>query len=116
LPWQGNLQLAWDRAEWSVQWSARYFDSYCLLTSCAEGPVTLSQASTSVPSQLYHDLSVRYRFAAADNTLLDNTEIRVGATNVFNKKPPIDLGSLAFYSTYGDPRLASYSISLRKAF
>jgi iron complex outermembrane receptor protein len=50
--------------------------------------------------------------------LLDNAEIQLGIKNVFNKKPPLDLGNspLNFYSTLGDPRLASYYLSLKKYF
>jgi outer membrane receptor protein involved in Fe transport len=40
--------------------------------------------------------------------------------NVFNKEPPLDVVALGTessgYSTYGDPRLANYSLSIRKSF
>jgi iron complex outermembrane recepter protein len=117
LPWQGNLELGWDRGSWSAQWVSRYFDSYCLLSACAEGPSTLSQGSTSVPSQLYHDVSVRYRFAQGMlGSLLDDTDVRFGVTNIFDRKPPVDFSTAVPYSTYGDPRLASYYLTVRKSF
>jgi iron complex outermembrane recepter protein len=117
LPWQGNLELGWDRGPWSAQWVSRYFDSYCLLSGCTEGPATLSQGSTTVPSQLYHDVSVRYRFAQGMlGSLLDDTDVSLGATNIFDRKPPVDLSTGVPYSTYGDPRLASYYLTVRKSF
>jgi outer membrane receptor protein involved in Fe transport len=45
-------------------------------------------------------------------------EVRVGVTNVFNKEPPYDafFSGGFYYSPYGDPRLRTYNVSLRKSF
>lgn len=117
LKWQANGSVQWEKNEWTVRWMARYFDSYCILENCASGPITASQGSTHVSSQNYHDLSVLYRIAAEHpSALLADTEIRFGVRNIFNTRPPVDVVNPPYYSTYGDPRLSSYFLSLRKSF
>lgn len=117
LPWQANASVEWRRREWTVLWSARYFDSYCLLTNCATGPLTVSQGSIDVPSQTYHDLSITYQFPDSTSlALLANTTVRLGFRNILNEKPPVDVSRIALYSTYGDPNLATYRLSVTKHF
>jgi outer membrane receptor protein involved in Fe transport len=50
--------------------------------------------------------------------LLTNTEWQLGIRNLFNTKPPLDVSNASggYYSGFGDPRLASYYLSLKKAF
>jgi len=68
-----------------------------------------------VPSQTYHDVVGKYRFGPS-SSWLDGTEVQAGVKNVFNTRPPFDASFADFYSPYGDPRLASYYVSLKKAF
>jgi outer membrane receptor protein involved in Fe transport len=42
--------------------------------------------------------------------------VQVGVKNVFNTKPPYDVATSIGYSAYGDLRLASYWLSLKKEF
>jgi len=81
---------------------------------------------------MYHDLVLGYHFAEArtpggtapgmsGGALLDGLELQLGVRNVFNKRPPHDLNPVSrsytlSYSAFGDPRLASYWLSVRKAF
>jgi len=63
-----------------------------------------------VPSQTYHDVYGGYSF-------LSSVEVQAGVKNVFNKRPPFDANMTAlYYSPFGDPRLATYYVSIRKAF
>jgi hypothetical protein len=39
-----------------------------------------------------------------------------GGTRAFNKLPPFDANTFYYYSTYGDPRLRGYWLTVRKAF
>jgi outer membrane receptor protein involved in Fe transport len=80
-----------------------------------------------VPSQHYHDVFVGYRFGPtagqgrgawqAAERLVRNTDIRLGVKNVFNTKPPFDTtNSYLYYSGFGDPRLASYYVTVKRSF
>lgn len=68
-----------------------------------------------MPHQVYHDINAGYEFAQSAGWLAD-TEIQLGARNVFNKSPPFDASSFPYYSVFGDPRLASYYLTLKKGF
>ncbi|WP_162313953.1 TonB-dependent receptor [Pseudoxanthomonas yeongjuensis] len=122
LEYKANAGLVWNRRGWTVGWNSRYFDSYKIYgptssaTTIANNIVT--QGTWHVPSQVYHDAFATYRFGGAGSAslgekLFKGSEITFGIRNVFNKQPPRDLQS---YSTYGDPRLASYYLSFKKSF
>lgn len=116
--WRANATVTWDYREWSAAWTTRYFSSYWLN---AAHDIVLNQGSASVPSQVYHDLYLSYRFDRQSTTraasLLAGLELDLGINNVFHRSPPPDVTSLdRFYSPLGDPRLSRYILSLRKAF
>ena len=123
LEWRGNVGANWMIGPWRLAWNMQYFDSYLLHTSDALQPtidfVTSLQGGTPrVSSQTYHDLAVRYRWADNGPSLLSDTELSLSVRNVFDKSPPTIGGipETGGYSTYGDPRLRSFSITLRKSF
>ncbi|MFM7749411.1 MAG: hypothetical protein ACKPB0_03220 [Opitutaceae bacterium] len=83
------------------------------------------QGADHIPSQQYHDVFVARRFpqvtardAAWWQRVLSRSELQVGVQNVLNKVPPFD----AYYSPnylisrYGDARLATYTLTVRKNF
>lgn len=126
LKWRGNLGLDWNKGAWTVRWNMQFYDSYRVYTETSTptqiAAAVLTQGAERIPSQIYHDLSVSYRFARTSSGLLrlfDNSEISLGLQNLFDKSPPIvaatSAGSLG-YSAYGDPRLRRFSVSLRKTF
>ena len=65
--------------------------------------------------QNYTDISGRYIFEYGP---LAGTQVSVGVRNVFNQTPPvIATGALVGgYSTFADPRLRTYSVSIRRSF
>jgi hypothetical protein len=71
-----------------------------------------------VPSQIYTDAYLTYDFDDTDRaTWLANTQLTLSVHNVFDEDPPaiattFDRG----YSTFGDPRLRRFMITLRKHF
>ena len=73
-------------------------------------------------AQSYHDFFVSYTFGPRDETsrwrhLLSGTQVRVGVKNAFNTEPPFDASNTAnYYSGFGDPRLANYTLSLTHRF
>ena len=114
-----NAGVDWQRGPWTVALNTQFYDEYRVFRSfdSASGQEVLSQmqGSSTVPSQTYTDLSGRYVF---ENGWLAGTQISVGVRNVFNQEPPLvaTVGSFGGYSTFGDPRLRTYSVSIRKSF
>lgn len=140
--YKSNAVLAWDWHHWSAAWTASYISDY-RVTFSPGGPsaaqsaaaglalnttYTLAQGGDTIPSQSYHDLLVGYTFGQQSDrigklrktfsTLCNGLTVQFGVRNVFNKIPPMD----AFYSSnyyespYGDMRLRSYWLSVKKAF
>ncbi|MBL8267708.1 hypothetical protein, partial [Steroidobacter sp.] len=74
-----------------------------------------------VKSQIYHDVFGKVRFESDTGSMLgrvlDGLEVQAGIRNVFNKSPPYDtVNGYQFYSWLGDPRLATYYITLKQSF
>jgi iron complex outermembrane receptor protein len=119
LKFKANAGATWTQRQWILGWSMRYFDSYWVNAAHA---FDMNQGSDHVPSQIYHDVFATYRFNSGVNSgsrsdqWLSGTEITFGVKNLFNKKPPFDVNEQFYYSTLGDPRLASYWISVKKGF
>lgn len=123
LKFKANASLAWDFQPWSAGWSSYYYGSYDQY-AVGNDLYVLAQGSGTVPSQIYHDLFVGYRFPGVDQAqgrsanVLSDVSIRLGVKNVFDEKPPFDAfySMTAYYSPFGDPRMRSYSLSISKAF
>ncbi len=123
LKWRGNFGFVWDRGPLSLAWNAQHYDEYRVSRAGALPALdTLNQGSASIPSQIYHDLIATWRIGETGGGfggLFSDSSISVGIQNLFNESPPI-LASIstvaAGYSTYGDPRLRRYSVTLRKSF
>lgn len=126
LKWKANAGLTWSRNGLTLGWAAQFYDSYL-----AAFPGDASRAwqirsqgnGGRVPSQVFHDVSASYSFDSAGwsgfaGNVAEGLEILGGVKNVFNTKPAfyVDYNQGLIYSPYGDPRLAVYYLSLRKAF
>lgn len=129
LKWRGNAGVTWSRGPLSVGWVARYYSSVYLDTRNVLGNARIIAGQGNngrVDSQLYHDVFATYRFGAASvgtglreraSRWLSRTEVQAGVRNIFNTWPPFDATNLSrYYFSVGDPRLASYYVSLKKAF
>ena len=139
--YKANATLSWEWHNWSASWSALYFGSYKQY-GAAGGPDSLQynggaddtyylvpQGGDTIPAQVYHDLFVGYAFGKqhaktgsklgkAGAAILDGLTVQVGVRNVFDKVPPLDVYYAGnFYeSPYGDMRMRSYWITVKKAF
>lgn len=115
LKWRGNAGLVWKRGGWTAGWTAQYYGSYIVSTTPT---IVLNQGDRRVASQVYHDLYGSYRFDAREGaSLLHGVQIQFGVKNVFDKAPPFDASNTyAYYSYFGDPSLARYSLAIRKSF
>ena len=112
VKWAGNANATYERGQWSAAWTVRHVGSYFFT---AARNVMATSGSATAPSQTYHDLSLAYDFRNAASSLLANMQVRLNVNNVFNREPPF-VGFSPYYSGAGDPRLATYTLSARKAF
>lgn len=125
LKLKANANLTWELGPWLAGWTAHYYGSYPQVGALGD-PTTsdrtyvLAQGSASVPSQLYHDAFVGYRCGndMTKSVFVRNLEIQVGIKNVFNEAPPLDAfyNSSYYYSPFGDPRLRSFWLALKKHY
>lgn len=126
LQWRGNGGLNWKKGNLSLGWNMQYYDTYLtysrLLPASSTALSILNQGSSKIPEQIYHDVQVRYDWGAKPDgwqRYLANTQLTLGVQNVFNTLPPAiattSVGN-GGYSPFGDPRLARYTVNLRKRF
>lgn len=119
LRWGANAALTWDYRDWSLGWQTQYFDKYWLRP---DRQVDSFQASATVPSQIYHDVFLRYGSENGEQggvwgaALLKGLSVQIGVQNVMNTRPPIVASHANGYSGIADPRRARYYISLQKNF
>jgi outer membrane receptor protein involved in Fe transport len=125
LKFKANFGLTWDHGPWNLGWTGRYFDSYLVINpavaSTQNGPALITQGNGGrVSSQIYHDVFAAYRLRGDampfGSQFLSGAEVRLGIQNVFNTEPPVDTRTSIGYSSFADPRLASYFLSLKATF
>jgi iron complex outermembrane recepter protein len=113
----GDGGVNWNRGAWSAGWSTRFYGDY-RVSSVYEK----AQGSPYVNRQVYHDVYLGYAFHARRSAAwwarsLSGSSIQIGAKNVFNTAPAYDASQIStFYSYYGDIRMGSYYISVKKEF
>lgn len=106
LKWRGSGSVNWTKGGLTLGWQSRFFDKYRL----RETGQPAGQGSPFVASQLFHDASVSYRFDFG-------ATVRAGVNNVFNKWPAFDADAFPlYYSSYADPRLRNFYLSVSKTF
>ena len=117
LEWRFNMGMKWRYGAWSAGWATRYLSSYLVADPAlpASTVTFLNQGGSRVPSQLYHDAQVSYDIPFAKSWLA-GAQVQLAINNILNDKPPLDVLAPHYYSSFGDPRLASYSLSLRMSF
>ncbi|MBL8265103.1 TonB-dependent receptor [Steroidobacter sp.] len=127
LKLRGNVGVEWSTAGWALGWNTRYLSSYYVAdpTSTASENIFLAQGNDGrVPSQIYHDVFAKYGFSAGGSNkrgfvsgLLNGLQVQAGVRNLFNTSPPYDVSSrYYYYSGLGDPRLATYYLTIRQSF
>jgi iron complex outermembrane receptor protein len=128
LKFRGNGGLNWRRGPWGAGWNAQYYHSHFVYSPTAalasRAATVLGQGSDTIPSQIYHDLTITYRWGsglAGWQQFLAESQVTIALQNVFNTSPPIianlnPLSGTNAFSNHGDPRLRRYTISLQKKF
>ncbi|EGY01969.1 TonB-dependent receptor [Nitrospirillum viridazoti Y2] len=119
LKWRANVGVDWQSGSWGAGWNTQIYASYRVCMS-VQTAFTCSQSETwqgaaKVPSQNYSDIYVNYGFKEG---VLANSEIRLGIQNILNQKPPTVASGVdqTGYSSFGDPRLQRFTLTLRKHF
>ncbi len=127
LKWRGNGGLTWKKDRLSLGWNMQYYHSHLVylftFTNASRDARILGQGSPTIPSQTYHDISIRYSWGEQPRGwrwLLANTQLTLGVQNVLNTRPPVLATTFvepgSGYSRIGDPRLARYTINVRRQF
>lgn len=128
LEFKGNAGLTWNLSAWRAGWNLNYFDSYQVNANeetWQAAHIANQGNGGRVPSQIYHDAFVNYDFALSSSnsvpSWLSGTQVQLGIRNLFNKRPPVDMGEAAsigyaYYSPFGSPRLASYYLTVTTRF
>jgi outer membrane receptor protein involved in Fe transport len=122
LKLKANAGVTWQRGPWTAGWISRYYDAYDVAANplSAGAVIVANQGGLRVSDQIYHDLFASHRFIAEPGSLLDGLQVQLSVKNIFDSTPPFDAGSANaspyYYSAFGDPRGATYYISLKKTF
>ena len=124
LKWRGNAGLEWKLRNVTLGWDLQYYSSYSVrdfndLTGASSQRNALLQGGERVRSQIYHDVFFRYKTGSATTSLFSGCDVVVSIENVLNAEPPVYVpgaGGGFGFSTYGDPRLRRFTISLGKHF
>jgi iron complex outermembrane recepter protein len=126
LRWKANAGAEWSRGPMGVGVNATYYDSYRVYRASSTAAEILAnvitQGSAKVDDQVYFDAFMTWR-AARESTssrrllhslpVPNRWQFTIGVRNILNREPPRDLQT---YSTYGDPRLSSYYVTLKSEF
>ncbi len=87
--WQSNLQMGWNKGNFSGTYGLRYIDAVeedCNSAVISDVPGCRNPSSTNIlGSVTYHDV----QFAWKNAFTMDGLKLSVGANNVFGKEPPI---------------------------
>jgi iron complex outermembrane receptor protein len=133
-------------ATWTATYYSGYYQEFSrgspsgLQNPGLVSPILAAQGANTIPSQIYHDIYMSYAFGQRSgmgsvsvqrggtgdvsvsrsrdlvSTLLSNLTVSFGIRNVFNTLPPFDVYNTYFYSTYGDPRLREFRLTVKKSF
>lgn len=120
LKWRANLGVDWTQGSWSVGWNTQFYGSYrvcqSVLTDFTCSQEETWQGSSKIRGQNYSDIYASYDFKSGG--VLEGTNLRIGIQNIFNQKPPAVASGVdqTGYSSFADPRLQRFTLTLRKHF
>lgn len=133
---KATATVYWRDKGWSIDWTSAYYGSYKVAgvpgspfaSQFGTAPYAINvraQGGETVASQIFHSLVLSYTFESKHprsrsglvGSSLSGTTIQVGLKNVFNTPPAFDVSSYTYYySPYGDPRMRSLWVSVKKGF
>ena len=121
---KGTSSLFWTREAFTAGVTARYLGHYkdaynTNLGGTALNPGAVRVDGDTIGSSTEFDVQGSYQFAAKNDGwrhFLNRTKVTLGARNVFDREPPYNTASQAFYSFYNDPRQRYVYLELKRAF
>lgn len=119
LKWRGNIGIVWRLGNVTLAANTQFYDKYKVYSSTLPieyiDSVTRIQGGYYVDAQSYTDVSARYVFSGGR---LNGAQVSLGIRNLFDQSPPVVAGwqGTDGYSTFGDPRMRTYAITLKKTF
>lgn len=119
VAWRANAGVNWRVGAVTFGWAGRFIDSYLVANplDTTSAAVIRNQGGLRIPSQTYHDVYVTFDFEPRQGNEL---RLQLGIGNVFDSRPPFDVGALAgaqlYYSPFGDPRGRVFRLSLGASF
>jgi iron complex outermembrane receptor protein len=139
---KASATFSWSYMRWAVNWTTNWISSYKQVGAPGDPTIyggrpidpntnpqltgyTDAQGGDIVPSQTYHNLFASYSFGEVDSpngphwrhNMLSNLSLQAGIKNILNKAPPLDVYNAPFfYSPYGDIRMRSYWLTVKKDF
>lgn len=121
IKFKSNASLVWERNDWRFGWTVYHFDSYLVADPDVASNASLIRRQGRdgrIPSQNYHDALVSWEpmSYASNRSWLSGVQVLFLLRNVFDSEPPVDVRLDELYSPFGDPRLRSYALSIRKSF
>lgn len=101
--------LTWVEGPWAAGWSGRFTSRYRVSYF---KPIQDDQGDEFVHSQTYHDVWASYAFP--EGILgTKSLQVQIGATNVTQKRPPLDAGDPNLVSRYGWGEVPTLYLTLR---
>ena len=99
--WSYKSRLTWDGGGLAVTWETRFEDEVARFDVTPKPGVNSAEAiyPNYVPSQVYHDIIVRYRIDGGFGGA-DNVELFVGVNNITDEQMPYGLTGNGTASTY----------------
>ncbi len=111
--WRGSGAMTWRRGPISADWFVVYTGKfYSTALTNADGTFF------DVPSTFMHNMSVAYEFGDS-NRWLNQTKVRVGARNIFDKQAPLYPGAFgggAYAGSVYNPYARYLYVDVKKSF
>jgi outer membrane receptor protein involved in Fe transport len=120
LKWRGNLGADLKFGRIRGGWAAQYYSGYSARNSIdpdslLNDSLVILQGRERIHAQVYNDIYVKCQLPLRGG-LVPGLELSASVQNVFNKRPPALAAISRGYSSYGDPRLRRFVLSVSSHF
>ncbi|MDG2522940.1 TonB-dependent receptor [Caulobacter segnis] len=105
--WKGSASLNWTYKDLGLGWFTQYTDAVRAGLTDAQG------VQWVVASQVTHNATIDYQFR---DGWKNNTRLRLGVRNVFDKDPPLATGDAGYLGALYQPYGRYWYASIRKTF
>jgi outer membrane receptor protein involved in Fe transport len=146
VKYRANTSVVWEKGNWTATWGMRIIGSYkeygapggSLSYQIGSPPgvgaysyYTIARGSDTIPTQIYHDLTLSYAFGSKygatsqaaggsksflNSEFMNNVTVTVGLKDALNTAPPFDTYSVPWTSYFEDWRMRAFWMTIRKDF